>query len=132
MTNADHRAVFEIASGIWGNAGRLAVKVVEQLTFFSDDARMVPLIGINLHDDHTAWCRIALDESFPLPVFEIEIVRVLTFPPRVIDAKIVQRDALNGVPVHNQPPAVIRTQDKRTSDKRQRLRHYLGVFIAVR
>ncbi len=53
VTYADHRAVFEIASGIWGNAGRLAVKVVEQLTFFSDDARMVPLIGINLHDDHT-------------------------------------------------------------------------------
>ena len=106
--------------------------MVEQLTFFSDDARMVPLIGINLHDDHTAWRRIALDEPFPLPVFEIEVVLVLAFPPRVIDAEIVQSDALNCVPVHNQPPAVIRAQDKRTPNKRHRLRHYLGVFIAIR
>jgi hypothetical protein len=28
--------------------------MVEQLTFFGDDPRMVPLTGFNLHDDHTA------------------------------------------------------------------------------
>ena len=89
MANADHRPVLEIAAGIGGNAGGLAIQMMEQFTIFSDNARMVPLIGFNLHDDHAPGRRVTLDEAFLLPVIEIEVVRVLTFPPRIIDAEIV-------------------------------------------
>ena len=81
--------------------------MVKQFTFLGNDPRVVPLTGFNLHDDHTAWRRVAFDKPFPLPVVEIQVVRVLAFPPWVIDAEIVKLHALGGMPIHYQSPAVI-------------------------
>lgn len=132
MADADHRPVSEIPACIGSNAGRLAIKVVQQLPFLGDDPCMVPLIGFNLHDDHAAGRRVAFDKPFPLPVVEIEVVRVLAFPPGVIDAEIIKRNALGRMPVHYQAPAVVRAEDKRAANQRDGIRHYLGVLVAVR
>lgn len=116
MSDAYHRPVFEIAAHIWSNAGGLSIQMVKQLTFLGEDSRMIPLSGFNLHDDHAARHRIALDEPLPLPVIEVEVVRILAFPPGVFDAKIGQRYSLSSMPVHYQPPAIVRAKDEWTAN----------------
>ena len=132
MSDAYHRPVFEIAARVRRDAGWLPVEMMKQLTFFGNDPRMVPFAGLNLHDDHTAWRRIALSKPFPLPVIEIEVVRVLTFPPRIIDAKIGQRNALCSMPVHYQPPAVVRAQNEWATNQRNGIRRDFVVFVTIR
>lgn len=116
MSDAYHRPVFEIAAHIWSNAGGLSIQMVKQLTFLGNDPRVVPLTGFNLHDDHASWRRAAFYEALFLPVIEIEVVRILAFPPRVIDTEIGQRYALGRMPVHDQSPAVVRAKDERAAD----------------
>lgn len=89
MSDAYHRPVFEIAAQVRRDAGWLPIEMMKQPTFFGNDPRMVPLSRFNLHDDHAAWRRVTLNKPFTLPVLEIEVVRVVAFPPRIIDAEIV-------------------------------------------
>ena len=91
MSDAYHRPIFEIAAQVRRDAGWLPIEMMKQLTFFGNDPRMVPLSRFNLHDDHAAWRRAAFYETLFLPVLEIEVVRVLAFPPRVVDPEISQR-----------------------------------------
>ena len=116
MSDAYHRPVFEIAARVRRDAGWLPVQMVKQFAFLGNDPRMVPLTGFNLHDDHTAWRWVAFDKPLPLPVIEIQVVWVVAFPPRIIDPEIIQRYTLGGMPVHDQPPAVVRAKDERAAD----------------
>jgi hypothetical protein len=78
---------------------------------------MIPLIGLHLHDHHIAFLRraVELPESALIPAILIEVVRVVVFPPGIIDPVIVELDTM-GLPeiAHYQPPAVEVAKHKRT------------------
>lgn len=76
---------------------------------------MVPLVGLDLHDNHITWLRCAAEftEAAFIPAIVVEVFGVTVFPPGIIDAVILQFNTMRLPEVtHHQPPAIEVTEHK--------------------
>lgn len=78
---------------------------------------MIPLIGLDLHDHYIAWLwrPVELPEPTLIPAILVKVVRIVVFPPGIIDPVIVELDTV-GLPeiAHYQTPAIEVAKDERT------------------
>jgi hypothetical protein len=60
---------------------------------------VIPLIGLDLHDHHIAWLwrPVEFPESTLIPAILVKVVRIVVFPPGIIDPVIFQLDTV-GLP----------------------------------
>ncbi|SWJ55917.1 Uncharacterised protein [Klebsiella pneumoniae] len=107
--------------------------MMQEHIFFQQNPGVVPLIRLHLHDHHITrlWWTIKLTEPAFIPAVLIKIVRILLFPPRIIDAVIVQLDAV-GLPkiAHHQAPAIVVAQHEWSLEERQLTTRVDGTEIA--
>ena len=83
---------------------------------------MVPLISLDLHDDHVAWLWRAakFTETAFIPAIVVEVFWVTVFPPGIIDAVVRQFDAMCLPEITQyQSPSVKVTKNKRAFQQRQ-------------
>ncbi len=76
---------------------------------------MVPLISLDLHDNHITWLRYATEftESAFIPAIVVEVFGITVFPPGIIHAVIRQLNAVRLPEItHHQPPAIEVTEHK--------------------
>lgn len=78
---------------------------------------MVPLISLDLHDNHITWLRYATEfsESAFIPAIVVEIFGVTILPPGIIHAVIRQFYTMRLPEVaHYETPAIEMAEHKRT------------------
>ena len=82
---------------------------------------MVPLISLDLHDDHVTWLRHTAEftEATFIPAIVVEVFGVTVLPPGIIHAVILQLNAMRLPEIaHHQAPAIEMAEHERTFQQR--------------